>query len=129
MTAISLPPAAVALLDDIDRWVIAAKSSCGQLGQMVLNHGGFVPLLRKRGTLKPDTDARLRAFMAAFPDREALPPGLAGRLVEEARSNSGWAPERHRSMMIRIGYPLHSSLAPMGERAGGGKAMAKDPAP
>lgn len=104
-------PAAEALLREIIAWVSATKSSTGQLGQMVLNHGGFVPLLQKRGSLNPETGALIRAFMEAFPDQAALPSGLAVKIKEAARAGSPWRPERHRSMLIRFGYVDHPSLS------------------
>lgn len=113
-----------ALLDDIDRWAIATKSSAGELGQMVLNHGGFAPLLRKRGTLSPETETRVRAFMACFPDREALPPSLIARLKNEARANRGWAQDRHRSLMMRLGYSSHPSIA---SAPGSGEGVSREP--
>ncbi|APR52005.1 hypothetical protein CA223_06735 [Sphingomonas koreensis] len=103
-------PEAEALLREIVAWVSAAKSSSGQLGQMVLNHGGFVPLLQKRGSLNPETAALIRAFMEAFPDKEALPADLAAKIKEQARAGTPWRPERHRSMLIRFGYFDHVSL-------------------
>ncbi|RIA37492.1 hypothetical protein DFR49_3377 [Hephaestia caeni] len=122
-------PDAEALLREIIAWTKASGSTSGQLGQMVLNHGGFVPLLRKRGTLKAATAERVRAFMAAFPTRAALPAVLAAKLKREAQVRAPWTAERHRSLMIRLGYPSHPSLAapapppspPPPEPAAGGK--------
>ena len=111
-------PAADALLRDIIAWTRAAGSTSGQLGQMVLNHGGFVPLLEKRGSLKPETEDLIRAFMTTFPDRGTLPASLAQKLKSEARCHNPWSPERHRSMMIRLGYPDHPSLSPMSNLSG-----------
>lgn len=103
---------AEALLAEIDAWCEHTMRTPGELGQMVLYHGGFVPLLRKRGTLKPETATRIRAFMAHFPDRDALPDALVQKMVFEARAGSTWAPERHRSLMIKFGYPAHGGGYP-----------------
>lgn len=110
MSGEQLPQPAQQLLREIFAWVSATKSSAGQLGQMVLNHGGFVPLLQKRGSLNPETAALIRAFMEAFPDHAALPTSLATKIKDAARAGSPWRPERHRSMLIRFGYVDHVSL-------------------
>lgn len=81
---------AQALLAAIDAWTAATKCTAGELGIMALRHGGFVPLLRKRGTLNPDTDAHLRAFMAAFPDHRALPPATVTAMKKEANAGRPW---------------------------------------
>jgi len=95
--------AADALLLAIADWAVATKRTSSDLGQLVLNHPGFVPLLKKRGTLKPETDALLRAFMTRFPDRDALSPALFARLKSDARAANPWRPEKHAAMMARYG--------------------------
>ncbi|WP_294391995.1 hypothetical protein [uncultured Sphingomonas sp.] len=98
-------PAADQFLGEVEAWTGATKRTAAELGAIVLNHGGFIPLLRKRGTLKPETAARVRAFMAAFPDAASLPKQLAAELKEEARSGGGWTVERHRSLAAKYGFP------------------------
>lgn len=104
-------PRATKLLDEIDAWVGRTKSTPGELGQMALNHGGFVPLLRSRASLRDETANIVRDFMAAFPDDSALPRDLAHKLMADARANAPWRPDRHRSLMIKHGYPTHGSPA------------------
>ena len=89
----ALPAATRALLTAIDAWLAATGCAAGELGIIALNHAGFVPLLRKRGTLRPETDAHLRRFMAAFPDRRALPPGRVEALKIAARGGRPWREE------------------------------------
>ncbi|WP_139198044.1 hypothetical protein [Sphingomonas gellani] len=94
-----------ALLAEIEAWSDPAACSYGELGTIVLNHPGFVPLLRKRGTLKADTAGKLRAFMRHFPDVERLPADLRRSMVAQGRTGRTWSPENHQSTMLRLGHP------------------------
>lgn len=96
--------AASILLREIGDWTAATGRTPAELGSVVLNHGGFVPLLRKRGTLKPETAAKVRDFMRTFGTAERLSGEVFARMLTDARAGAPWTLERHRSLMIRYGF-------------------------
>lgn len=56
-----------ALLAEIDDYCRRTGTPAGYIGKLALNHPGFVPLLRKRGTLNPATADIIRAVLAKHP--------------------------------------------------------------
>lgn len=86
------PDEAGVLLAEIDAWCAATGQTPLQLGQMALNHGGFVPLLIKRRSLKAGTAALVREFMILFPTEASL-VGVAewqrGVREEKAEARAG----------------------------------------
>jgi hypothetical protein len=98
-----LNPAASILLAEIAEWEVNSGCTASDLGRMVRNHPGFVPLLRKRGTLTRATATLFRNFMRAFPSREELTPQTLDVLKREAMSDKPWDASRHLSLSRKYG--------------------------
>lgn len=64
---------AAALLAAIDDWCARTGTAANVFGQMALDFGGFVGLLRRRGTARARIAFIARAFIVRWP--EGVPPG------------------------------------------------------
>lgn len=87
------------LLAQIKDWRVATGRSAAELGTIVLNAAGFVPLLAKRRSLRAATAEQICAFMAQFPDGESLPDPLVAFLSKIARAGRVWSPPAHEQIM------------------------------
>lgn len=66
--------AAAALLGDIAIYCARVGIKETLLGRLIFRHGGFVGMVRKRMTVSPEAEAKVRQFMTDHPDGvEALP--------------------------------------------------------
>lgn len=62
------PPSAAELLAEVDSYCERTGTPPGLVGKVAFNHPGFVPLLRKRGTLRAQAAAEVRAVLDRYPD-------------------------------------------------------------
>ncbi len=83
----SLRPAqAAALLADIEAYIARVDMPYNEFGNLALGFGGFVGLLRKRGSARSVAAERAYAFMAAWPDgatREQV--GIVPRIAPQPK--------------------------------------------
>lgn len=59
------------LLGQVEGWSGDRRWIESRLGDLLFRHPGYVPLLRKRLTVTPRSEAVVKAFIEAFPDPEA----------------------------------------------------------
>lgn len=126
---------AAALLGDIDRWCERTGTPGNILGQMALDFGGYVGLLRRRGTARSRTAGLVRCFLARWPDGVPLDERdrarrAAWELLFQSRSPS--LKRQHRPIGARAassgrasGVPVAEQVRAEAEEAGRRRAAAR----
>lgn len=114
-----LTPAEV-LLAEIMRYCVETRMGEKLVGQLALDHPGFVGLLRKRGTLRDKTAERVRAFMRRWPH------GTTPQQVQEAAQADARAEaERVRAASIAAAPGLAETVRAEAEEAVARRANAR----
>lgn len=99
------------LLGEIEAWCGRTGTTEKQLGAALFRHWGYVPLLRKRGTVTEKTAATVRQFMADHPDGIAKPGAATAPAAAPQRSNPDAVATAAAKRAIAAPAPAATSVA------------------